>query len=295
MTGLADETERDRLRQMSDDLIDLHLQHLHDVGSPRSTIDSRRLVLRMLHNRLPFGLVMAARDQIEAWLGDLRTRGRAKATISNYQYHAGEFYKWACREGYLDGDPMLGMPRIRVPRKIPNPVTEDELATLLTLAEPLLTAVILGAFAGLRRFEIAICMREHVSQDVILVPHGKGDKPATVPTHPYLWEHVRGRPPGILVTDKAGRPVEPNWLSKTVRYACDAIGLPDVHLHRLRDRYGTMIQELYGDLRVTQECLRHESVKSTEGYTLVRPGRRGEAVTKLPVPAIPKRTGPATD
>jgi hypothetical protein len=40
--------------------------------------------------------------------------------------------------------------------------------------------------------------------------------------------------------------------------------------------------------------MRHATVKSTEGYTLVKPGRRGEAVTQLPVPAIYKKTGPAS-
>lgn len=283
----------DQYRRMSDELVDLHLKHLRGIGRPKTTVDSRRIALGLLHRFLPYGLAYAATEQIEAYFADLREKGRSRCTVSNYHYHDSQFFLWACQEGYLDGNPMATIPRPKVPRLIPDPVTEEELARLLELAEPLLTAVVLGAFGGLRRIEMARCKREHITADVILIPLGKGDEPGTVPTHPYLWEHVRDKPPGYLIRNAMGGQVTGNWLSKFARYAFDAVGLPDVHLHRLRHRYGTLIQELYGDLRVTQECLRHRNVKSTEGYTLVTPGRRAAAVTSLPVPTTIK-TGPAS-
>lgn len=290
---IANVAVRHDYRRMSDDLIGLNLQHLRATGRAQDTVDGRRIILGLLNNWLPYGLCYAATEQLEAWLAELRERGLSRFTVHNYDYHARSFYSWACGNGYLDGNPMVAIEKPKQPRSMPDPVSEEELARILTLAEPLLTAAVLAAFAGLRRGEISRCRREHISAERIIVPHGKGGDPGTVPTHPYVWQHVRDRPPGLLVQHRNGKRYTPNDLSKEARYALDAIGLPDVHLHRLRHRYGTLIQELYGDLRVTQECLRHRNVRSTEGYTLVTSVRRAAAVTKLPVPATIRKTGPA--
>src|SRR4029077_18761051 len=279
-TGIAEVTAGEQYRQMSDELVDLHLAHLKHRSRPcaDATIGVRRVVLELLHRWLPYGLVLAATEQIEAWESDLRTRGMSDKTIATYDYHARQFYAWVA-EGFPVENPMAAMERPRTPRCLPKPVTEDELSMLLDLDEPLLTAVILAAFEGLRREEITKCRREHITEKIVTVPEGKGGKVGTVPTHPFVWEHVRRRADGLLVAQLSGRRYQPNHLSKQFRAVCDALGLPDVHLHRLRHRFGTVIQEAFHDLRLTQECMRHESVNSTMGYTLVTSGRRAEAVT----------------
>lgn len=270
---------------MSDELLDLHLAHMRAGGKSPQTIDGRRIVLRQLYKVLPFGLAYAAQEQIEAWLASLRERGRSRWTLVSYSYHVREFYRWATRAGFLDGDPTGGLARVRVPPSIPRPVAEDQLAhALATLTEPYKTAIVLAAFAGLRRAEIASCRREHITAEAVLIPHGKGDKPGSVPTHPYLWEHIHARPAGPLVRDRGGREVSPRWLSIEIRAALDAIGLDGVHLHCFRHRYGTLIQQSTGDIRVTQECLRHANIRTTMGYTLVTSSQRSAAVAALPVP-----------
>jgi integrase len=284
---------------MSDDLIGLHLAHLAAGGVPTSTIQSRRELLTRLNRDLPYGLAFAATEHIEAWLANHTSQGRAQNTLAIYGYHVRSFYSWACESGYLDGNPVTTIRWAKSRRGLPQPITEDELARVLTVAEPLRTAVILAAFAGLRRAEIAAARREHITEHIIVVPRGKGGAAGTVPTHGYVWNHVRERPTGLLVLDRYGKPVTPTWLGQRARYAFDALGLPGVRLHRLRHRYGTLIQQLYGDLRVTQECLRHVSVNSTQGYTLVTGERRAAAVSNLPVPREPGldvgQPGPATN
>jgi len=136
----------------------------------------------------------------------------------------------------------------------------------------------------MRREEISAAEREDFTAEVTRIPVAKGGDPQVVPTHPYVWDHIRARAPGRLLIGHRGKPISGHWLGLYARRAFDAVGLPRVHLHRLRDRYGTVIQELYGDLRVTQECLRHASVATTEGYTKVTDARRRQAVARLPVP-----------
>jgi len=281
---LSDVTQRDQYHRMGDDLVSLHIAHLQAGGRSNRTIESRASVLGRLNNWLPFGLAYAATEQLEAWLSHLRIAGRSRWTLCVYHYHMTMFYRWATKTGHLDGDPSATIDAPRHPRSIPNPVTEDELAAALQVEEPIRTAVILAGFAGLRSSEAAGCWREHITEEQVLVVVGKGGDPGIVPTHPLVWEHVRDRPPGPLITDRWGAPVHGHWLTVHTRKVMDRHGLPDVHLHRLRHRYGSVIQALTGDIRVTQECLRHASIQSTQGYTKVSQGQRARAVRDLPVP-----------
>ncbi len=269
---------------MGNQLLDLHLDHLVASGKSAKTIEVRRSVLRRLHDRLPFGLAYAATEQIVSWFADLRGRGRSRWTLAVYQYHVASFYRWATNAGFLDGDPARGIDRVHAPRCVPDPVTDDELAAALLLPEPFRSVVALAAFAGMRVSEIAAAHRDHVTAERIMIPHGKGDKPGSVPTHPYLWNLIEPKT-GQLVTNADGEPVTGNWVSRRTRAALTRAGLVGVHPHRFRHWYGTMIQQSVGDIRVTQECMRHADIASTMGYTLVTGAARTAAVSALPVPS----------
>lgn len=56
-----------------------------------------------------------------------------------------------------------------------------------------------------------------------------------------------------------------------------------MHLHRLRHWYGTTVQQLQGDLLVTQRALRHRQPTTTAGYARVTDPRVAEAVRSLPI------------
>lgn len=272
-------------------LLDQHLAHLRAIGRSPKTVEARRSVLRRLHNHLPFGLAYAATEQLESWLGALRESGRARWTLRTYDNHVRDFYRWACNAGFLNGDPTGELVRPAQPRCIARPVTEDEMAAALQLPEPLKTAVALAGFEGMRAGEIAACDRAHITAERTLIPVGKGGHAGVVPTHPYIWELVRDRPPGRLIRNKWGRAVSAHWVSVRISWWMRQIGLEGVTAHRFRHRYGTLIQQSVGDIRVTQECLRHSSVASTQIYTAVTSEARTRAVAGLPVPDM---TAPAS-
>ncbi len=270
-------------------LIDEHLERLALRRCSPHTIEDRAKVLRALHEWLPAGIAYAATEQLNAWLG--HEPSWTRSTLSTYRMHIRGFFAELCKRGELDGDPSLEMNRFPQPRLVPNPVTDAELDQLLaTVPEPLLTAVILAAYAGLRVSEVAACRRQDITVDLVHVPHGKGDEYGTVPTHEFVWAHVGSRPRGLLVLGGEGHATNGDNLSRRVSRWCGRNGLPGVRMHRLRHWYGTTIQALQGDLRVTQECMRHASVSSTAPYTLVTGARRAAAVAALPV----HRTAPAS-
>lgn len=262
------------------DLVAAHLDHLRAAGYSQRTIKARADVLRRLHEALDLGLAFASTAEIEAWLG---TDDWSRWTRHTYSGHIRGFYAWADGR-YLDGDPTADMPVPPGSRCIPRPVTDDELRQALGSPYPWSMVVRLAAYAGLRVSEIARADREDATEQTLYVPTGKGGEPGTVPMHPYLWQAVAHLPPGPLVRHSRGGRVGGHWISTEARRHFLRIGLPGVHVHRFRHWYGTNVQARVGDLRVTQECLRHRNVSSTQAYTLVTGAQRSAAVVSLPVP-----------
>jgi len=280
---------------MSDDMVDDHLRHLTAAGWSLRTIESRRSVCRQLNVWLPFGLAYAATEQIEAWLADTRNRGLSAFTTAIYAYHVKGFYRWACAAGILDGDPTAMIKQARVPRCIPRPITEVELSRALELLpDRIRIAFILAAFEGLRVSEIAACRREHLTLETLVVPVGKGGDPGVVPTHPFVWGELSSRPAGLFILDDWGKQVTGHWITVHSRRELDKIGLTGVRCHRARHRYGTVIQDMCGDIRVTQKALRHARITSTEGYTMVSSAKLDGAVAALPVPGSTSRSLPGS-
>ncbi len=260
-------------------LIDAHLAHLRALGQSPYTIEARESVLRRLHDALPYGLVYVEVTDLDAWLG--RYTGWSLYT---YDSHIRAFCTWA--DGvHLDCSALLAKPRPKSPTCLPNPVTDDELRTALQRSDPWWHLVIhLASLAGLRVSEIAGLRREDVTETTVLIRRGKGGDPGNVPTHPYLWRLLRAMPPGRVVLSCRGEAIlNGHYLSVRARRHFDGIDLPGVHLHRFRDWYATSMLNAGATIRTVQECLRHKSITSTQGYTLVTGNQRREAVASLPV------------
>jgi len=172
--------------------------------------------------------------------------------------------------------------RPKAPRGQPRPVTDEQLAKLLGASEPLRTAFMLAAYSGLRRAEIARSRREHITEERILIPIAKGGDAQAVPTHPLLWAHVRDFPAGPLVPNSRGEHFTLNALSQRVDYWMLTHGMKGVTLHKLRHWFGSVVQREYGDIRVTQELLRHVSIATTQVYTAVATDAKRAAIGHLP-------------
>lgn len=263
----------------TDDLIELHVTFLAAAGRAANTIRDRRTCLERLERALPFGLLFATSEQLAAWLSRPEW---SRWTRHTYASHLIGFYRWAHKQRLLDSDPMADIERPKTPRGLPRPVTDEQLAKLLTAPEPLRTAFMLAAYAGLRRAEIARSRREHVTAEQIVIPVAKGGDAQAVPTHPLLWAHVQRLPAGPLVPDWDGSHFSPMALSHRVDYWTVRNGLHRVTLHQLRHWFGTTVQRESGDIRTTQELLRHASVATTQIYTAVADAAKRTAIGRLP-------------
>jgi integrase/recombinase XerC len=254
-------------------LIERYLAHLRSQSSSENTIDDRRRTLTVLNRDLPGGLLSNA-DELDTWLW---REGLSLGSRETYYGAMNGFFTWAHDEGIIDFNPMELITRPKVPKRLPNPVSDHELHRLVTeAAEPFRTFVILASFAGLRCMEIAQLDRADIT-DRIIVRCGKGRKPRIVPTHEEVWAAVAALPAGRITDHDAEWVSQRSWLHFARR-----LGMPKVGLHRCRHWFGTQVQRKHRDILVTQQLLGHENPATTAGYAQVAAVDMEAAVSLLP-------------
>lgn len=273
----------------NNDLIDAHVTYLIGGGYSARTIGEARKVLTRLDRDLPHGLATVVPADLDAWQATPvtwrrpRSGTRSVQTKATYRDHIVRFYRWAANpaDPWLDADPSVGLRRPKIHRGVPHPATDDEVTVAVTaLRWPWRLHCVLAAYEGLRPCEIATLRAEHVTQANVAV-YGKGAKPAVVPTHPVVWATIAGLPDGPVTRNTTGAEATAQWVSMSTRHQLHRHGAR-VSLRALRHWYGTTLLAGCHDLRVVQECMRHESVETTQVYTQVVDAQLRAAVGLLP-------------
>jgi integrase len=263
---------------MTDPMVEAYLHWMTKPPqhySPVSVAHRRRVLYRAAH-------VNGGLDEIDpSWVDRYIWRADLSGWSRRTYYTALHgLCAWAYAHGWLSYDPTEDT-------KVPPPgsyraksVTVAQLRYALAHAEdPWLTLVILGAGAGLRASEAAAADREDVTQDWVHVRHGKGDRERWVGTAHAVWTHVKDRPPGPLLRHpRTGRRVSGNWVSSAQRAAFDALGLPDLHPHRLRHTFAQVMYDAGTDLLVIRDQMGHASVATTQGYLQTTDDKRRRGV-----------------
>ena len=181
---------------------------------------------------------------------------------------------------------------IKEPTKIPQILSAEEAARLLTMAGNLQVRVLLsiGYGTGLRVSEVVRLKVKHIdkSLEIIRVEQGKGRKDRHVMLSLQIlsllhqWWPVRSR------TNDEGVPMQERWLfpgrgegchltprqvSRLFQQALVAAGITKrVTLHALRHSFATHLFDRGTDIRTIQALLGHEKLETTARYTRVATG-----------------------
>lgn len=250
-----------------------------------------------------------ARGTLRAYLAHLDAQGSARTTVAARVSALRSFYRYARREGWVDGDPWASMSAPRRPRRLPQVLEVGQVAGLLDglgesggsgrLASSLALrdrALFETAYAaGLRISElatIAVSDLDLARGEVRVLGKGRKERVALLgrPAREAIEAYLAvGRPDlrdrarkrrgssadtGILFLNASGAPLGVRGL----RYRFDALaraaGLPSgVHPHTLRHSFASHLLDGGADLRVVQELLGHASLATTQIYTHVAPAR----------------------
>jgi len=138
------------------------------------------------------------------------------------------------------------------------------------------------SFTGLRRAEIVALRPCDITDDYILVRHGKGDKHRTIPLSGQLKNPLRTyiEKQAIRPTDRIF-PFAANRLWKVVKYYARAAGYSDLSPHSLRHYFATALVERGAPLRAVQELLGHSNMATTAIYLDLVPSHLKSSIALL--------------
>ena len=172
------------------------------------------------------------------------------------------------------------LPYPKVPRKLPNVLSQEEVARLIEASSSLFQRALLTVLygTGMRRAEIARLKIAHIDSQrmIIHVVDGKGHKDRDLPLSPALLETLRAywrwlKPRIYLFPSRMHRDCERPISDKTVWLACiQAAKRAGIRKptgpHLVRHSYATHLLEAGTDLRTIQLLLGHEDLETTARY-----------------------------
>jgi site-specific recombinase XerD len=267
-----------------DPAVQAHFTWLRLRGLSARTPELRRTALRSVARHADRALLTLTAADLDGWQRSLTV---ARQSRRAYVVQVAGFYRWAAAEGLIPADPALVLVRPKIPRGLPRPIGEQELAAAIAAAaEPVRCWLLLAAYSGLRAGELARLERADVldrARQPAMLVRGKGGKERWVALNRTSLAALRahGLPRhGPVFRDEHRAPFGPRQVSQRCNRHLHAVGVEDT-IHQCRHRFATELLAAGVDVRVVQELLGHESLATTAVYTRVAPGRTVEAVTAL--------------
>ena len=268
-----------------------------------------------------------ARPLIRGYLAELAARPLSRRSVSSRVAALRSFYRYARREGLVDGDPWSAALTPRLPRRLPQVLGVAEVERLIDEADtasdrrPLALrdiALVETAYAaGLRVSELAAARLADLDLgrgELRVLGKGRKERvtllggPARAALDAYL---TNGRPalrtsaaagdlsedPGVIFLNSRGGAIGVRGLRYRLARLMVRAGLPSgASPHTLRHSFASHLLEGGADLRVVQELLGHESLGTTQIYTHVSPQRLRSAYRQAHPrsrKSSPTRTAPA--
>lgn len=177
-------------------------------------------------------------------------------------------YSFMFEYDYRTDNPMLKTRPVKIPPSVPRSASEEDLLYALERASSRdRLAVLLAAYGGLRRAEIAGLHTSQVFDDHIIIK-GKGGRVRMVPLHPILKKELGDNSVNNDYYFKDHRTHEvlsPEAMGKRLSRLLP----PGISAHKLRHRFATRIYQNTHDIRSLQTVLGHSSIATTERYVSV--------------------------
>ena len=240
--------------------------------------------------RLRRDVVALRQGDLSAFIGGLRGLGLAPRSVARAIHAIHGLYRFAVREGRLDGDPMenLKAPRAfkALPRYLSGPQVEallaaPDVATPVGLRDRAMLEVLYAT--GLRVSELIALRASDLDMQLgIVTCFGKGSKERLVPlgevarswVSRYLAESrpLMARPsasPVLFLSVRGGRLSRMGVWGVVRRHAVAAGVERTLTPHVLRHSVATHLLEGGADLRAVQAMLGHADISTTQIYTHV--------------------------
>ena len=202
-------------------------------------------------------------------------KGKTQATRETYAARVRSVFNSMRMLGIIpvDHHPEMGLPKIRVSRHTPRPISKEQAIMLMTQAqEPMREWFMFACLAGLRSIEVSRVRGDWLelhADGYFLRVHGKGDTDLIVPAHPKLVELIQSKNVlGRLYT------IDNNYLSRIANKEMRRLGIETMNhsvnsrlsFHSCRHFFATSVLAASNNLITTQRLMRHASPTVTARY-----------------------------
>lgn len=212
-------------------------------------------------------------SEVRAYYYHLVDQGLSTATQSSYMNTLLEFLKF-CKNKPCQGMRM----RITISRTNVDWLTEDEVALVIASAAypPLRAALVLMAYCGLRRGEVAGLLRKNVAVNQLTV-QGKGRTERVIPLDRAFWDAMRpytewaaSKPRSdffIYHQDRAGKVhgYRPDSLNRLISGHSDSVGIK-LSPHTLRRSFGRHLYLRKCPIAELRVLMGHSTMEMTIRY-----------------------------
>jgi site-specific recombinase XerD len=286
--GSASSEEEPRVREVWNGFRDWMR---HDKGYSITTVhhytwraqNAHRWLRQQGHQGLPWATTETLRAYWDTVTPSAANRNDARSALV-------AFFHFVNHAGWRPDNPALPLPRVKTPKRLPRPVTNDEARKILDMAEamgPQIAAMVnLLAYCGLRNSELRSLRWSDVEGPWLRVV-GKGDKERSIPIPPpamlplVRWRKQSTAAEWVFPSSRSDdRPIAKSTLSLIMVEIADAACV-EVTAHKLRHTYATRLLEVCSDLRAVQEAMGHSRPETTALYTKVNPKRLAEAADEM--------------
>ena len=295
---------------MSGRMLDFLAYLEFERGLSRNTLEAYRsdlLQLGAFLGRRGVDVVDVQHADLSAFLAELATGGEgrppvAAATLQRKAACLRSFYRHLRREGVLDRDPTADLRAPRKSQRLPQVLSRDEVARLLSAPRGTDPAALrdralleLMYACGLRASEaIGLDVRDVDLTLGVLRARGKGSKERVVPDRPRGASRRRGPTSSVAARPSSASATRRTCSSTAAAAASRArastrsssatrarSGLDDrMSPHTLRHTFATHLLAGGCDLRSLQEMLGHADIATTQIYTHLSAERLKDAYFK---------------
>jgi integrase/recombinase XerC len=273
-------------------LIDLYLVRCQVEGKSPNTLKAytwalRRFVEFARDEGLPEDAAQITPAHIYSYLG--RFAHLSLETRHRYHREVSCFFNWLQRMGYITQSPFANIKKVRLPLKIVQPFSTDDVLKLLDCCDtrnPMglrdRAILLLLLDTGIRVGELVRLELSDLDVDArrLRVLHGKGNKQRVVAfgddCKKALLRYLQGRGlrPGRLFVAAGShrnlRPdsfLQPNAVKQMLRRLGRQTGIPKVHAHRFRHTFATWVIEQDARELDVQYLLGHSTPDMVRRYS----------------------------
>ena len=309
---------------------DAYVAHCRHVGhAPRHVDQKARHLKRLIASGKLSRLSDLTADALERHLAKMKDDGLSARSLNFARGIAVAFYSWLVKTGKAESNPLKVVPKLdetRDRRRVRRPLTDDELARLLSVAREHGREAwyLAAALAGLRKGDLRRLTWADVDFDAntITIREGKAKRVDVLPMHPQLAESLRERLTALpalgaarvfpetvtdrtrqkdflraglareeVVTDAEGVPVLVGTRQQPkTRIVCEDEDGRVIDLHALRTTLGTKLARAGIAPQIAQRIMRHGDYRTTlSHYTVLGLSDTAGAVEALAPIGTPER------